>query len=118
MAFVPAGAGVNVIIGGPGFEGNLADNALTRARNESGVNLQVDCISSSTESTVGNWVAPSASILLQSHFQIIRRPGVATLEVNGAFTSSDQGIYTCTIDDADGNSNVINVGIYPDQYSG
>ena len=34
------------------------------------------------------------------------------------FTASDQGIYTCTISDDNGNVMVFNVGLYPTAFSG
>ena len=37
---------------------------------------------------------------------------------NYAFTASDQGIYTCTINDDNGNVMVFNVGLYPTAFSG
>ena len=37
---------------------------------------------------------------------------------NTAFTASDQGIYTCTINDDNGNVMVFNVGLYPTAFSG
>ena len=35
-----------------------------------------------------------------------------------AFTATDQGIYTCTISDDNGNVMVFNVGLYPTAFSG
>ena len=37
---------------------------------------------------------------------------------NTAFTASDQGIYTCTISDDNGNVMVFNVGLYPTAFNG
>ena len=37
---------------------------------------------------------------------------------NNDFTASDQGIYTCTISDDNGNVMVFNVGLYPTAFSG
>ena len=37
---------------------------------------------------------------------------------NYAFTASDQGIYTCTISDDNGNVMVFNVGLYSTAFSG
>ena len=37
---------------------------------------------------------------------------------NTAFTATDQGIYTCTINDDNGNVMVFNVGLYPRTFSG
>ena len=37
---------------------------------------------------------------------------------NNDFTASDQGIYTCTISDDNGNVMVFNVGLYPTEFSG
>ena len=37
---------------------------------------------------------------------------------NNAFTASDQGIYTCTISDDNGNVMIFNVGLYSTAFSG
>ena len=37
---------------------------------------------------------------------------------NTAFTASDQGIYTCTINDDNGNIMIFNVGLYPTTFNG
>ena len=37
---------------------------------------------------------------------------------NTAFTATDQGIYTCTIPDSNGNVMVFNVGLYPRTFNG
>ena len=48
------------------------------------------------------------------------RPGVRRLRTNDdtSLTAADQGIYTCTVPDNDGNQIVINVGLYPTGFSG
>ena len=37
---------------------------------------------------------------------------------NTAFTTTDQGIYTCIISDSNGNVIVFNVGLYPTTFNG
>ena len=49
------------------------------------------------------------------------RPGVLRLQTRTTstlVTASDQGIYTCTIPDSNGNTFVFNVGLYPNGFSG
>ena len=45
-----------------------------------------------------------------------RCPGVLRLRTRGVM-ASDQGIYTCTIPDSNGNTFVFNVGLYPNGFS-
>ena len=49
-----------------------------------------------------------------------RRPGVLRLQTRAgvSMTTSDQGIYTCTIPDSNDNTFVFNVGLYPNDFSG
>ena len=51
-------------------------------------------------------------------FNPLSRPGVLRVRPRGVLTAGDQGIYTCTIPDDNGNNITINVGLYPSGFSG
>ena len=70
-----------------------------------------DCISNSSQSGVGMITGS----ILQTAGHPFNRPGVIRLEAT--VTASNQGIYTCTILDSNGNQFIINVGVYPSGFS-
>ena len=93
------------------------------ARNvNSGVRLEFDCVSNSSQSGVAVITGRSGTVLTSGGIWQVgvpfNRPGAHRVQAVGAFTASHQGIYTCTIDDDNSNSIALNVGLYPHGFSG
>ena len=84
-----------------------------------------DCISNSIQSDVGMIAGLDGSILPTGSDQStltaehpFDRPGIVRLQATAAqITTTNQGIYTCTIPDSNGKQFVINVGLYPTGFS-
>ena len=73
-----------------------------------------DYISNSSQSGVGMITGPNGSVL-QTAAHPFNRPGIVRLEAT--VTASNQSIYTCAILDSNGKQFVINVGVYPNEFS-
>ena len=95
----------------------------------SGSQLRLDCVSNSSQSGVEATITTSAGVTLPAPNEIddwrlrypFNRPGVVRFLRPGSSSSlpaSDQGIYTCTIPDSTGQNIVLNVGLYPPDFSG
>ena len=89
--------------------------------------LRLECVSNSSQSGVGMITAYDEGTLpIGSNTGVWRlvnpfsRPGVLRLQTAGTslMTSSDEGIYTCTIPDSNGNQLAINFGLYALNFSG
>ena len=92
--------------------------------------LRLFCVSNSSQSGVGT-ITLLNGVTLDTGANGIwyvaypnNRPGFLRLQtriLSGGpmlLTPSDQGIYTCTIPDDDGNDIILNVGLYPIDFSG
>ena len=84
--------------------------------------LGLECVSS--QSVLGNITGldgntfPGSSVWRVGH--PYDRPGVHRLRTNYdiSLTAADQGVYTCTVPDSNGNQIVLNVGLYVIGFSG
>ena len=103
----------------------LANNGLVVNDSE---RLMIECVSNSSESGLGSVIVPNQSILLPpartDYWRIIspfRRPGVLrilNIDYGSLVTYTEQGIYTCSIPDSNGNEFVFNFGLYPEGFMG
>ena len=101
----------------------IANNGLIVSASDG---LRLECISNSSQPGVGNIIGRNGNTLPFSSYLVLRlnnpfrRPGVLRLQTRTAalITTSDQGIYTCTIPDSNNNQFVINFGLYPNGFMG
>ena len=94
------------------------------------IGLRLFCVSNSSQPGVETITASNGDTLNTGHTGIwyvgyqISRPGVQRIQnrivsnVPMLLTLSDQGIYTCTIPDDNGNDFIFNVGLYPIDFNG
>ena len=80
------------------------------------------CVSNSSQPDEGEITGLDGTTLTSSNSDWIvdnggNIPGFIRA-TNTTFTASDQGIYTCTISDDNGNVMVFNVGLYSTAFSG
>ena len=90
--------------------------------------LRLDCVSNSSQPKVEATITTSAGDILEpgstgGGWKLrypSTRPGAVRLLRNppGPLPASNQGIYTCIIPDSNNKSIVINVGLYPSNFSG
>ena len=88
--------------------------------------LVLNCISNSSQSGVGMITGLDGNTLpigITGVWRIANpfsRPGVLRLQTisRSSIIAADQGIYTCTIPDSNGNQFIINVGLYPSGFMG
>ena len=82
----------------------------------------LNCMSNSSQSGVGAITAPNGTTLFPDIFLIVNpfnRPGAVRLRtVSSPITSTEQGIYTCTIPDSNSQNISLNVGVYPPGFNG
>ena len=115
------GAGIYSSRGAPGFEDRpIANNGLIVSASDG---LSLYCVSSSdlgiitdiTEATLTN-ANTGVWRLTNSH----TRPGVLYLQTKNdtSITTTEQGIYTCNISSSNGEEFIINVGLYPNGFTG
>ena len=106
-------------------KGPIANNGLVVSASDGG--LRLECVSSSSNSRVGMVTTPDGTMLSFGDnagalrlYNPFRRPGVLRLQTKSGMSmaASDQGIYTCTIPDSNGNTFVFNVGLYPNGFNG
>ena len=94
----------------------------------SSTELRLECASNSSQSGIGNITTPTGSIMPRdqdssSVWKLTNphdRPGLLRLRTHSRsqpFTTSVQGIYTCTISDSNGRNISINVGLYPPNFN-
>ena len=93
------------------------------------IGLRLFCVSNSSQPGVGTITASNGDTLDTGHTGIWNvaysgyRPGVLRIQnrivsrVPMLLTPSDQGIYTCTIPDDNGNNFIFNVGLYPNDFN-
>ena len=93
--------------------------------------LRLYCVSNSSQSGVGTIITSNGDTLNIGYNEDLwrvknpdNRPGFLHLHnkvlsgVPMLLSDSDQGIYTCTIPDDDGNDIILNVGLYPSDFNG
>ena len=106
----------------------IANNGLIVSGSDG---LRLYCVSNSSQSGVGTITASNGDTLNIGYNEDLwrvqnpdNRPGFLRLQnriVSNTpmlLTTSTQGIYTCTIPDDDGNDIILNVGLYPIDFSG
>ena len=97
----------------------IANNSVIVSGSEG---LRVQCISNSSLPGVGSITILNGSTLSNADIDVwniinpYNRPGF--IQNNVTLTSADQGIYTCTIADSNGNQFVFNFGLYPNGFMG
>ena len=120
-----AGAGLHVIRPATSVStGFIPNNGLIVSASDG---VRLDCISNSSNYTVGEFTTPNMSMLVSPEssdpYVTLKyphnRPGVIRL-LNKAntFPSEGKGIYTCNIPDSNEKTISINVGIYPHEFIG
>ena len=79
-----------------------------------------DCVSNSSRSGVASIIPPDGVSLSGRAVNPFNRPGFLQFrtQTTSPFTTSDQGIYTCTIPDSNDNYISLNVGLYPPGFNG
>ena len=122
--YVYPGAGIYAITAAS--PGPIANNGLIVSGESQ---LRLDCVSNSSQTEVEATITTSAGVILKppqdsggwrlrylftppGHIRFLRSPPPSPLP------ASDQGIYTCTIPDSTGQNIVLNVGLYPPDFSG
>ena len=103
----------------------IANNGLIVSGDDG---LRLYCVSNSSQSGVGTITASNGDTLNNDNLWRVQnqdnRPGFLRIQTRGTSTQpmlptpSDQGIYTCTIPDDDGNDIILNVGLYPNDFNG
>ena len=98
----------------------IANNGLIIARSDD--RLRLFCVSNSSQSGEGMITGRDGNTLTSSNSDwFVNRggniPGFIRATTS-TFTASDQGIYTCTINDDNGNVMIFNVGLYLTAFSG
>ena len=106
----------------------IANNGLIVSDSDG---LKLYCVSNSSQSGVGTITTSNGDTLNIGYNEDLwrvqnpgNRPGFLRLQnriPSGGpmlLTASDQGIYTCTVPDDDGNDIILNVGLYPNGFSG
>ena len=118
------GAGIRSVFAAPGYESRpIANNGVIIAGSTSDDRIRFECISNSTQINVGGITGRDGTILsgsgdVRASLSPGNRPGLIRFRAITNFTASDQGIYTCTIPDANGDNIIINVGLYPNGFNG
>ena len=98
----------------------IANNGLIIANSDDDIRLV--CVSNSSQPDVGEIAGLDGTTLTSSNNGwFVNRGGnipgfICATKLT--FTAGDQGIYTCTISDDNGNAMIINVGLYPTTFSG
>ena len=105
--------------------GPIANNGLIVSASDG---FRLFCVSNSSQSGVGTITTRNGGTLTVNGTNTdgpwllaspANRPGVLRLQTASTLVIvSDQGIYTCTIPDSNGNTFVFNVGLYPNGFSG
>ena len=119
------GAGIYSVSAASGYESRpIANNGVIIASSvTSGDRIRFECISNSSLEDVGEITRPDGTTLpssgnVRAFVSPSSRPGFVRFRALSSFTADDQGIYTCTIPDANGVDIVINVGLYPNGFDG
>ena len=120
------GAGIYSVDAAPGYESRpIANNGVIIAGSTSNDRIRFECISNSSQTGVGRIAGLDGTTLSSNSSGYLRaivspgnRPGFIRFRAINNFTAGDQGIYTCTIPDANGNDITINMGLYPNGFDG
>ena len=124
MAYPIAGAGLYSSHAQPNFDDrSIVNNGIIVACDACGdITLEFYCISNSTQSDVGQITGKDGTILTNNNVWHLDSPsfycGAYRVQARNALTADQQGIYTCTIPDSNNNTFEINVGLYPQGFSG
>ena len=127
-----SGAGIYALVSDISVSsGPIANNGLIVSRSDE---LRLECVSNSNMAGVGSITTSNGNILTAdgttSNLTLTNpfgRPGVLRLRsVDGtlqgrpsqSLSASDQGVYTCTIPDSNGDDISLNVGLYPPGFNG
>ena len=118
-----SGAGIYAIVSDTEVSsGPIPNNGLIVSGSDE---LKLECVSNSSQSGVGTITILNGTILTPDVTTSVwnltnpsSRPGVIRFQNLTSFTSSDQGIFTCTIPDDNGNQISFNVGLYPHGFNG
>ena len=106
--------------------GSVVNNSIVLASN-TGRFGKLFCLSRSLQPHVGAWLAPDGSDITNNtmdHFDVnLGRedyPGSISMEVKIGYSlgSNEQGVYTCTIPDENGEQQYLHVGIYRNGFDG
>ena len=117
------GAGIYSVFAAPGYESRpIANNGVIIARSTND-RIRFECMSNSSQIDVGGITGPDGTTLTSSgnvkgNVSPGSRPGFIRVRAINRFTAGDQGIYTCTIPDANDVDIVTNVGLYPNGFDG
>ena len=119
------GAGIHSVYAAPGYEFHpIANNGVIIAQSVTSSDIiQFECVSNSSQTGVGGITGRDGTTLINNrNMRTIvsagSRPGFIRFRAINSFTAGDQGIYTCTIPDANDNNIIINVGLYPNGFNG
>ena len=97
----------------------IANNGLIIARSDDTIRLV--CASNSSQPDVGEIIGRDGNTLTSGSGWDVNNlgnvPGFIRA-TNTAFSATDQGIYTCTLPDNNGNVMVFNVGLYSTAFNG
>ena len=97
----------------------IANNGLIIANSDDTIRLV--CVSNSSQPDVGEIIGRDGNTLTSGSGWDVNHlgnvPGFIRATKN-VFTAADQGIYTCTLPDNNGNVMVFNVGLYSTAFSG
>lgn len=106
--------------------GSVENNSIVLASN-TGRFGKLFCLSGSLQPHVGAWLAPNGSDITNSTTDRLDvnlggedYPGSISMEVEIGYSlgSNDQGVYTCTIPDENGEQQYLHVGIYSYGFNG
>ncbi len=109
-----------------GASDSIPNNAAFVA-DSSGQIDSISCHSAARGAPLGQWVGPSGTDITfdpTDSFAIERHtgafPSYSSFAVQGgeSFAGDDQGVYSCVIEDENEVENTLNIGIYPNGYSG
>ena len=86
--------------------------------------LRMECVSNSSQSGVGNITTPSGLVLSPDNDTTIwrlnnpfNRFGVLRFRTLKCLTNDDMGVYTCMIPNDNDNISLLNVGLYPHNFT-
>ena len=87
--------------------------------------LRLECVSNSSQSGLGTVTTPAGLTLSPGDTKQgwslsppPHTPGLLSLITSAPITSPQQGIYTCSLPDSNGDDIELNVGIYPNGFNG
>ena len=100
----------------------IANNGMIISGREG---LGLECVSNSSQSGLGTVTTPAGHTLSPgdtTHSWSLspppHTPGLLSLVTSAPITPSQEGIYTCSLPDSNGDDIELNVGIYPSGFYG